>query len=132
MTANRRTSKKQRKTNGSVATTADPEINGSAEHPPAPEPSASPVTVEPSLMTEVESFLGRRDELAKKLADEIVATEKKLAELKKTAASLFPEMFHQERSARKAKKHKAKSSNREEKNAVTSAPENVPPAAVTS
>ncbi|QDU28122.1 hypothetical protein ETAA8_32220 [Anatilimnocola aggregata] len=43
------------------------------------------------LLAEVQSFLSKRDELARKLADEITATEAKLAELKRTAASLFPE-----------------------------------------
>ena len=39
----------------------------------------------------MQSFLAQREELAKKLAEEIAATEQKLAELKKTAAQLFPE-----------------------------------------
>ncbi len=43
------------------------------------------------LMKEVQSFLGQRAALAKKLAEEIAALEAKLAELKKTAALLFPE-----------------------------------------
>lgn len=43
-----------------------------------------------ALLDEVQSFLAAREELAKKLASEIAATEKKLAELKKTAAMLFP------------------------------------------
>lgn len=43
------------------------------------------------LLAEVQSFLNKREELARKLADEIAATETKLAELKKTAAALFPE-----------------------------------------
>lgn len=42
------------------------------------------------LAGEVQSFLSRRVELARKLAQEIEATEKKLAELKRTAALLFP------------------------------------------
>jgi hypothetical protein len=42
------------------------------------------------LLDEVQSFLAVREELAKKLASEIAATEKKLAELKQTAAMLFP------------------------------------------
>src|SRR5580693_6518287 len=42
------------------------------------------------LAAEVESFLSRRSELARKLTQEIEATEKKLAELKRTAALLFP------------------------------------------
>jgi hypothetical protein len=43
------------------------------------------------LLAEVQSFIQRREELARKLADEIAATETRLAELKKTAAALFPE-----------------------------------------
>ncbi len=83
---------------------------------PSP-PEASPSTNEPAhpLMAEVESFLSRRDELAKKLAEEIEATEKKLAELRKIAESLFPENAAQGPVDRKAKKHKAKTSHRESK-----------------
>ena len=43
------------------------------------------------MLDEVQSFLAQREELAKKLAEEIAATEQKLADLKKTAAQLFPE-----------------------------------------
>lgn len=42
------------------------------------------------LKSEIETFISLRDELARKLADEIDATELKLAQLKETAASLFP------------------------------------------
>ena len=42
------------------------------------------------LKSEIETFISLRDELARKLADEIEATELKLAQLKETAASLFP------------------------------------------
>ena len=41
-------------------------------------------------MSEIQSFMNLRDELARKLAAEIEAMEVKLAELKETAASLFP------------------------------------------
>ena len=44
-----------------------------------------------TLTEEVQSFLDRRSELARKLAQEIDATEKKLAELKRAAGLLFPE-----------------------------------------
>src|SRR4051812_6282147 len=53
-------------------------------------PSASKTD---SLSGEVQSFLSKRDELADKLAREIEATEKKLAELKRSAALLFPEKY---------------------------------------
>ena len=43
------------------------------------------------LLAEVQLFLSRREELARKLADEIAVTEARLAELKRTAAALFPE-----------------------------------------
>lgn len=43
------------------------------------------------LADEIQSFLQQRQELADKLAQEIEATERKLAELKRTAAMLFPE-----------------------------------------
>jgi hypothetical protein len=42
------------------------------------------------LAAEVRAFIDRRDELASKLSQEIELTEKKLAELKRTAALLFP------------------------------------------
>lgn len=57
------------------------------------------------LGSEVQAFLGMRDELAKKLADEIAATEQRLAELKKTAALLFPDSAAKDK---KVKKPKAK------------------------
>ncbi len=43
------------------------------------------------ISLEVQSFLSRRDDLAEKLAREIETTELKLAELKRSAALLFPE-----------------------------------------
>lgn len=43
------------------------------------------------LLAEVHSFIQRREELSRKLAAEIAATEARLVELKKTAAALFPE-----------------------------------------
>jgi hypothetical protein len=43
------------------------------------------------LLAEVQSFIERREELSRKLADEIAATEARLVELKRTAAALFPE-----------------------------------------
>jgi hypothetical protein len=80
---------------------------------------------EPSdpLMEEVQSFLNLRDELARKLATEIDALEEKLAELKKTAASLFPGSDSDSTGDRKAKKPKAKSSSQKEKPDTGSSPE---------
>ena len=61
------------------------------DSPTITEQSASIARAEGTpLMDEVQSFLAARDELAKKLAAEIAAMEKKLAELKRTAALLFP------------------------------------------
>ena len=65
-----------------------------------------------SLTEEVQSFLNRRSELARKLAQEIEATEKKLAELKHTAALLFPEndgngRAEQERKPKKVSQRKS-------------------------
>jgi hypothetical protein len=61
------------------------------------------------LADEVRAFIDRRDELASKLAQEIELTEKKLVELKRTAALLFPENAanghgEKERQERKPKK----------------------------
>ena len=70
------------------------------------------------LMEEVQSFLNLRDELARKLALEIEATEQKLAELKSTAASLFPAESSDSSDERKAKKAKPKPVAREPKPAV--------------
>lgn len=57
-----------------------------------------------TLMEEVQFFLAQREELAKKLAEEIAATEQKLADLKKTAAQLFPETASGAAKDKKAKK----------------------------
>lgn len=84
----------------------------------ADEPQESSVATSPtcdSLVEEVQSFSDRRAALAQKLADEIAATEKKLAELKKTAALLFPENQAGPVKDRKAKKLKLKTAARAEK-----------------
>lgn len=69
------------------------------------------------LMEEVQSFLNLRDELARKLAAEIQMMEDKLAELKKTAAALFPNADADSASDRKAKKPKPKPTAPKEKSA---------------
>ncbi len=68
------------------------ETSNPAATPKAPEEAlnSSPAAGTP-LLAEVQSFIQKREELARKLADEIAATETKLAELKRTAAALFPE-----------------------------------------
>ena len=58
----------------------------------APDESlVTPVETSDPLMAEVETFLSKREELARRFAEEIEATEERLAELKRTAASLFGE-----------------------------------------
>ncbi|WP_254508005.1 hypothetical protein [Anatilimnocola floriformis] len=62
--------------------------------PAAAAPEAAPVSAPADgtpLLAEVQSFIQRREELARKLSDEITSTEERLAELKRTAAALFPE-----------------------------------------
>ena len=66
------------------------------------------------LMADVKTFLSKRDELARKFAEEIETLEQRLAELKETAASLFPENLSNGASNRKPKKPKAKSSPKSE------------------
>lgn len=79
---------------------------------PAPADALDDGTFAPSveelgpLAEEVRSFMDRRDELARKLAEEIEATEKKLAELRRTAAALFPESSEEEEPERPERKPK--------------------------
>lgn len=68
------------------------------------------------LIEEVQQFLGKRAELAAKLTQEIEATEKKLVELKRTVALLFPENAPSIYKDRKPKKAKSKAASRSEKN----------------
>lgn len=116
MPTNRRAAKKLHRENHAVKSaprTPEPAVVPDVTPPVEP---PVPVIEQPHpLMAEVESFLSKRDELAQKLALEIEATEKKLAELKKTAASLFPETAGGAPADRKSKKNKAKSANREAK-----------------
>jgi hypothetical protein len=79
-----------------------------AEQPAATAPESTLVSAEPAtpLIAEVHSFLSKRDELAKKLSEEIAATEAKLIELRKTAAALFPEKAGTAIAASKDKKAK--------------------------
>ena len=66
------------------------------------------------LMADVKTFLSKRDELARKFAEEIDALEQRLAELKETAASLFPENLNNGTPDRKPKKPKTKASSKSE------------------
>lgn len=70
------------------------------------------------LMDEIQTFMSMRDELAQKLAAEIEAAERRLEELKSTAAALFPQN-NKPIDDKKAKKPKPKPS-KEEKVAVDS------------
>jgi hypothetical protein len=65
------------------------------------------------LVDEVQSFVAKRAELARKVAEEIKATEKKLSELRKTAAMLSPEGAAAKE--RKPKQSKARAPRREDK-----------------
>ena len=67
---------------------------------------AAPAEPATPLIAEVHSFLSKRDELAKKLSEEIAATEAKLVALRKTAAALFPEKAAAAPAANKDKKAK--------------------------
>lgn len=76
-----------------MKTVAPPKVVAQPAAPPAPEATLVTAAVEPAtpLIAEVQSFLSKRDELSRKLSEEIAATEARLVELKKTAAALFPE-----------------------------------------
>ena len=83
-------------------------LAANTEHQFESQPQLPPDEPANPLMEEVQTFLNLRDELAKKLAVEIEATEQKLAELKKTAASLFPAPLDEMPEERKIKKPKPK------------------------
>ncbi len=96
----------------SVEETLTPSV--SSEIQAQTDPPATPHEQVDPLMTEVETFLSKRDELARRFAEEIAATELKLAELKRTAASLFPESVSSAQSSQKTKKQKAKAAAKSE------------------
>jgi hypothetical protein len=63
-----------------------------------------------TVLEEIQAFLAQRAELARKLTEEIEATEKKLAELRQTAALLMPpsaSRIGKEKKAKKPSKPKA-------------------------
>lgn len=68
-----------------------------------------------TLISEVQSFLERREELSRKLAEEILATEKRLADLRRTAGLLQVEGTADPARDRKPKKAKPKAAPRPEK-----------------
>src|SRR5688572_15272591 len=86
-------SKKKRRVTTVTAPKDVSRSTDSAPNKPAAAPEGELITAEPAnpLLAEVQSFLNRRDELARKLADEIAATEAKLEELRRTAAAFFSE-----------------------------------------
>ncbi len=102
-------------------------VDATSGHAEPELPAEAAIPAEP-LMEEVQSFLSKRAELAQKLADEIEATEKKLADLRKTAALLFPENATNGAKDRKPKKVKMRVANREEKAEPKPAAESSPPA----
>lgn len=78
--------------------------NSAVQHAEGDAANGTPMAEGNSLLAEVEQFLQQRQELAQKLAAEIAATERKLADLRKTAAALFPEGDRSARPEKKAKK----------------------------
>ncbi len=93
------------------------EASISAEHNSSePALPAQPSECRP-LMDEVQAFLTMRTELAKKVAEEIEATERKLADLKKTAAMLVAETSSSVAKEKKPKKLKVKTPGRGEASA---------------
>jgi hypothetical protein len=82
----------------------------SSDSPPSPERiddrSAAPAQADQggTVLEEVQAFLAQRAELARKLTEEIEATEKKLAELRQTAALLMPQSASRIGKEKKAKK----------------------------
>lgn len=68
-------------------------------------------------MDEVQAFLEMRTELAKKVGEEIEATEKKLADLNKTAAMLVAEAGSSVPKEKKPRKLKVKTPGRREASA---------------
>src|SRR5579871_2764093 len=113
MTRKRHTAKKKQWENHPVKpaeTTPTQSVSSPAPSQPEPLAPTAPHSAHAAvpdvhpLMAEVQSFLSRRDELARKLSEEIEVTEKKLAELRSTLASLFPDGGSNGQSDRKAKK----------------------------
>jgi hypothetical protein len=124
MTNNRRAGKKHQRETVSVKAadqTPTPSVSSDVQTQPDV-PAVQDAPVDP-LMAEVESFLSKRDELAQRIADEIEALEQKLAELKETAASLFPETAGGASSSSKPKKPKPKPTVKSE---ATSSTDSVP------
>ncbi len=113
--SNKRAAKRQDRETASVKSveeTASPSVN-LEDQVPADSSITTEEHVDP-LMADVKTFLSKRDELARKFAEEIDALEQRLAELKETAASLFPENLNNGTPDRKPKKPKAKASSKAE------------------
>lgn len=84
-----------------VAPAGSDTTSGTAAEDSSPKEQSHP------LMEEIQTFMVMRDELAQKLAAEIEETERRLDELKQTAASLFPQPLESP-DEKKAKKPKPK------------------------
>ncbi|MDB5342321.1 MAG: hypothetical protein JWP89_698 [Schlesneria sp.] len=104
--------------------TPTPSVSSEVTLPDAPAVPDDEVEQLDPLMAEVESFLSKRDELARKIAAEIETLEQKLSELKETAASLFPETAGGGPSSPKPKKTKPKPTVKSE---ATSSADSAPP-----
>lgn len=107
-----------------AAPTAASTIDAPAESEVSPVVHLAPAEMrqETTLLDQVQSFLCQRADLAQKLAAEIEATEKKLIELRKTAAMLFPENVASPAKDKKPKKPtKPKIVSRDEEPAVRTA-----------
>ncbi|MEI8020965.1 MAG: hypothetical protein WCH39_22360 [Schlesneria sp.] len=113
--SNKRAAKRQDRETASVKSVEETPIHSVSveDQVPADSSTTTEEHVDP-LMADVKTFLSKRDELARKFAEEIDALEQRLAELKETAASLFPENINNGASDRKPKKPKPKASSKSE------------------
>lgn len=106
-------------TTSEAAVSSDPNLPAAAS-----EPATLP------LHAEITAFLARREELSRKVAEEIVATEQKLTELKRTAALLaaqgsstpFKESPAKDRKPKKLKLKSVSPAGREEQPAAGEPP----------
>ena len=118
--SNKRTARRQDRETASVKSVEETPSQSVSVEDQVPVDSSiiTDKTADP-LMADVKTFLSKRDELARKFAEEIETLEQRLAELKETAASLFPENLNNGQPDRKPKKPKAKSSPKGESTSST-------------
>jgi hypothetical protein len=120
--------KKNRPSNTVEPTTSEAAQSPDPNQTAAPSELAAPATL--PLHAEIAAFLARREELSRKVADEIAATELKLAELRQTAALLASqgsepaakELPAKDRKPKKLKLKSASPAAREEKPAAGEPP----------